>query len=496
MAEIVLNSNLNSSLYMSSISGAGPNMAPYVYSMEKSGVNLYKDRNVVVNMPGAQFGGSTHCTIPSFGILRDAHLKVKFKYKTGATAGTPNVARNLYGVILKSATLKNSSKQIEKIHGHSLIYQTQQHRDRRRLEVGGASNLILGSTAAQAASIAAKTGLIGSAANTETEVEVFVPLLFSTFEHATGCRDGRTNGIDFRFVEQCTLEVEFNNDFVATIGGTLFALAEAPTITKCEAYFDYDVIAEKDLLPIQKNNYSLSEAQSLCNGNQIQHLTSITASGTDINATITLMDTVLASGMLVMLYKKRNKADATLLATDIAAGTSIPLDVTTAGLDTTTAAGAAKLVSVIQRPWQYHQHVKDETARHGADFVAINALEISTSGRTLFKAESLGELMYLSGRKNRGVNNVGKWASESLAIQGSNGLSENNIYYIPFAESQHTDSISGGNISLKSLNSIQIHVEAENCKTDSEYVLETITYFNQIVQVSGSSGRIVKSLDS
>ena len=131
-----------------------------------------------------------------------------------------------------------------------------------------------------------------------------------------------------------------------------------------------------------------------------------------------------------------------------------------------------------------------------ADFVEIDNLTISCSGRELFKAESLGELLYLSGRKSRGPNTAGKWCGEHTEIQGRKGLSENNVYYIPFSELQTTDSLSGGSISLKSLNSIQVHVEANDCKNNADYVLETITLYNQIIQISGSSGRIVKSLDS
>jgi len=487
MAEIVLSSNKNSSLYMSSVA-SGANLAPYVYSMEKSGANLFKDRNVKVNLPGAQFGGSTSAQIPSFGILRSASLRVKFKYTTAAGVATPNVARNIYGTILAKAAIKNSSKQIEEIHGNSLIYKVQQHPDRRRFEVAGLSNVILSKSSAQ-------SGAVVSTAATVTELEVFIPLLFSTFEHPTGARDGRTNGLDMRFIEACTLEVTFNADWFVAIGGTSSGtndtLGVAPVISLCEAYYDYDVIDDKNLMEIQKNNYSLSEAQSLCNGNEIQNVSTITANGTDINATVTLMNTCLTSGMLVMLYKKRNKADANALADKIKAGTSITVPV--GGSFAQDA-----LIQIIQRPWKYHQHIDSATAtaRHGADFIKIDSLEISTSGRTLFKAESNAELQFLSGQKNRGLLNSSADLGHTNEYMSSAHLSDKNIYFIPFSESQHTDSISGGNISLKSLNSIQVSVTAEGAKSGAQYSLEVITYCSQILQVSGSSGRIVKSLDA
>tara|TARA_R110002012_G_scaffold249584_2_gene427172 strand:+ start:147 stop:1619 length:1473 start_codon:yes stop_codon:yes gene_type:complete len=480
----------NSSLYMSA-TAQGKDLGPYIYAMKKAGGNVFSDRNVEVRVEGASPGGTTSVNIPSWGVLRDATLKVKCKFTNNATnATTPNIARNLHGIVLKKCVLKNSSKEIETLHGHSILFKTQNHPDRRRLELAGQSNLILSKTSAQ-------TGKIVATANTDNEFEVYIPLLFSTFEHPYGCQDSRTNGVDFRFVEQCSFEFQFAQDWEIAHGGTASGstnqtLKTPVTFTDCKLYLDYDILADEDMKTVQSQNYSMSEAQSLLNGNEIQTIATVASSGSDLDATMTLYNTQLANAMVIMVYKERNKADAEALCDVINTGASL-------GITPSGTYDADEVLQLIQRPWQAHQHVEEATtctARHGADFVEIDYLEISTSGRTIFKAESLGELMYLSGRKNRGPNSSSKWCGEGTEIQGRKGLSDNNIYVIPFTNFSFQDQLSGGSLSLKSLNSIQVRVKCNECKSNANYNVEVLTLYNQITQVSASSGRIVKSISS
>lgn len=496
MAEIAHQSLKNSSLYMSSVNSVGADLSPYVYSADKSYPNVYKDRNVKVRVDGASPSNSASVKLPSFGVVRAMTLQVDVAFKNGNTTNTPAVARNLYGVICKKIQLKNSSKEIETLHGDIIIQRVQNHPDRRRMEIAGCSNLVLYDKLSMGADETIKATSGG-----DTTFTCFIPLLFTTFEHPYGCKKGTRNGLDLRFCEQLTCDFDFCSAEEIACGGPSTSantpLATAPNFTACNLWMEFDVLDSPDMDKIQSQNYSLSEAQSMINGNIVLTENTIQASaGGALDAVITVYNTQLANNMIICVHKKREKADLEALSLVLGAGTAS--GISTIG-DTSTSNEGAKIQKRLIKPWKSHSGC-DATAtvaqsRCGADYVALDYCEVASAGRSLFKAESFSELQFLSGYRNVGTNTKLKWCGDVNELNDANGCSENNIFVIPFCEETHADRLTGS-LALKSLNSIQVHLKATGLKQSGNYQVKIYTSFNQLLQIEANSGRIVKSISN
>lgn len=551
MAEICLLSNQSSSLYASSKASGGADKSSYIYDMKQSSVNKFTEKFIKTTINNAQFGGTCNCSIASFGVLRQMVLHTQISYKLN-TAQAPVFARGLFAELIDQVSIKNSSREIQVLYGDcikNLVYNLGNERG-KKWKILGKDNLPCGDVNALSDSMTASSGNVryqGLVKTTTTgagvfhTLDVYTILPFSMFE-GFGSSSQSKNLFNTRFLEKLSLEVKYNPRIKAmtasaNVGGAGGFDIE-PTISKCELIQAFDIIQDKELQAIESANYSLSQplAMVLGNWNKTRSTFLTTSASTDAEPSkfeIQLFNTDLAHSILIVCRKINTIAHYHKLGTALNLKTCDSNN----GNETCEALagftrGAGTLLTAeraVARGQFVAQHATLDAivgfqggnpaskytgkdciphnsahagyasladgqgcSRQGADYQKLSSIEITSAGRSIYKADTHEEALYLTNTEMKGScwfdDDNGK-VGEDADLQDQNGASPYNMYLIPFGDDETTDSIRGM-LSMKNLNSVKVAVEMPNAVAGATY--EVCVYIRKYsaLSIESNSGRV------
>ena len=522
MSEIAHLSLNSSSLYNSSIAGNSADLDEYIYSMPKSKCNSFLDRFHETKINNCDWDSTCSVEIPAYGILRRAMLKFEISWTQNsgddAQAKYTNalIARGLFARLVKRADLMNSSRVILSLHDdiiQNLIYQMPQE-ESAKYRLAGLDNCLAGGInkvverIGTYQNIACATPTNGTTFSTQKTITVYCPLPFSCFEYGGAGHPTKSN-LDTRFLERLSVSLTMGKQLEcvyikAPTGG---AVTQLPIIKSASLLTDFDIIASKTLDSIEKANFSTSSplAQVFSNYVKVDHpFTSAAATTLNtpnfIETTMQLYNTQLAHSIIVVCRKIPTEGDQSTLHALACAANAEPKT-----LIQSNAAGS-------------------EISRVGSDFKTLDEIELTSSGRTLYKSKTHAEGLFLSNDGGHGANWFGQQeayvggamtalstgapatsattasavrsiATEEGALRDINGCSATNFYVIPFANDAYKSNGIQGALALKNLNSLSLRVKLKH-KAGVNYVLTAYVRYYQAIATESNSGRIQVSISN
>ena len=517
MSEIAHLSLNSSSLYNSSIAGNAADLDEYIYSMPKSKCNAFLDRFHQTVINNCDWDSTCSVEIPAYGILKRAMLKftISWTQDTGhATNDYKNalIARGLFARLIKRADLMNSSRVILSLHDdviQYLMYQMPQNEAKKYL-IAGLDNCAMGGFAKVRApnggyqNVACATPF--PAQGVKKTIEVYCPLPFSCFKYG-GAGHKTKSCLDTRFLERLSISLTMGKQFecIHNVLGNAAHLTQKPTIEKAVLLTDFDLIATKTLDQIEKANFSTSSplAQVFTNWVKVEHPFSSAAAtslGTSnyLETTMNLYNTQLVHSIVVCCKKIPTEADQDTLH----------------GL---ACADAAEAKHFVQGAFQ------SEISRVGADLKTLDEIELTSSGRTLYKSKTDIEGILLTNDGGEGnawfngqdatiggthvVNatavhgtNAAKATASGVACERAemvdvNGCSATNFYVIPFCNDAYKGNGIQGALAMKNLNSVTLRVKLKH-KQNANYVLTAYIRYYQAIATESNSGRIQVSISN
>ncbi len=518
MSEIAHLSLNSSSLYNSSIAGNAADLDEYIYSMPKSKCNAFLDRFHQTVINNCDWDSTCSVEIPAYGILKRAMIKftISWTQTTGhATTGYANalIARGLFARLIKRADLMNSSRVILSLHDdviQYLMYQMPQNEAKKYLVAGLDNAAMAGYAKAKShaggyQNLACATPFDNTTGPQKKTIEVYCPLPFSCFKYG-GAGHKTKSCLDTRFLERLSISLTMGKQFecIHNVLATPAHLTQKPTIEKAVLLTDFDLIATKTLDQIEKANFSTSSplAQVFTNWVKVEHpfTPSATTLGTAnyLETTMNLYNTQLVHSIVVCCRKVPTEADQSTLH----------------GIACATAAEAKHFA---QGAYQ------SEISRVGADLKTLDEIELTSSGRTLYKSKTDVEGILLTNDGGEGsawfngqdvtvggdhttattavfATNAAKSTASGIACERAemvdvNGCSATNFYVIPFCNDAYKGNGIQGALAMKNLNSVTLRVKlkAVNAKP---YVLQAYIRYYQAIATESNSGRIQVSISN
>lgn len=484
MSEIALLSAKSSSLYNSSIQGAKADPEEYIYSMPRSSVNKFFDKFHRSKINNADFGSTSSVAVPSYGVIKRLIVKTRIKYVITTAAGTPLIGRALYARLIKKAELAVSSRVLLTLHDDMIQYlYYQMGEDGKSYKLAGVENALCGGKAQPPFNNAANA--VGPHARSATGthyIDCYTVLPFSCFEMG-GAGHPTKSLLNGRFLEKLQLNLTFGDE--TNCIAPAISNNQVTTIDSCELLTDFDIIDTPSLDMIEKANYSTSQplAQVFSDFVKITqpHTSTATTVNTTDNTKITcnVFNTELLHSMIVCVRRVPTPLTNIALALQVSDG-----------------------VVVDQYP------VKNNYARVGSDLLAIQALRLTSSGRTLYEAKNHVEGALLGNNHHSkwwddsagGLVSVGETKksrdpSEWAEMQNPDTCSNTNYYVIPFANNPNVTNGINGCLALKNLNSCQVEAEVKTTTTHA-YEMNVYLRYYKAIATESSSGRMQVSVSN
>ncbi len=527
MSEISHLSLSSSSLYNSSIAGQSSDKDEYIYSMPKSSCNKFPDRFHIQKINNCDWDSTTSVEIASYGILRRLIVKFEIQIKgtnVGSTGGAddrpPLIARGLFARMIKRADLMNSSRVILSLFDdviQYLVYQMPEEKS-KAYRLAGLDNTLFGAglnmhyTDHSYHNLASSINSATGATNTwQKSIFVFCPLPFSCFEMG-GAGHPSKSCLDTRFLERLSVSLTIGkkDDCVYYRDGDKYTGTTGEVnIKNAWLLSDFDIIKQSELDQIEKANFATSSplAQVFSNWEKVDH--AFTATGTaTLNAagfyetTMNLYNTQLVHSMVVVLRKVPNITDTKAIAL--------------------LCSGAG----VFPKTSNLTQGTPTDCSVYGNDFKTIHELELSSSGRTLYKAGSDIEALALTNNEGAGnpwfdlaesslggtftattanggaahanatgQQSIGLGVLERASMVDINGASKCNFYVIPFCNDCYKTNGINGALAMKNLNSVTLRVKTRHVD-GKNYVLSCYVRYYQAIATESNSGRIQVSISN
>ena len=484
MSEIALLSAKSSSLYNSSVQGAKADPEEYIYSMPRSSVNKFFDKFHRSKINNADFGSTSSVSVPSYGVIKRLIVKTRIKYVITTAVGTPLIGRALYARLIKKAELAVSSRVLLTLHDDMIQYlYYQMGEDGKAYKLAGVENALCGGKAH--APFNKAINHVGSHARSAIGthfIDCYTVLPFSCFEMG-GAGHPTKSLLNGRFLEKLQLNITFGDETNCLAPAD--ADNQVTTIDSCELLTDFDIIDTPSLDMIEKANFSTSQplAQVFSDFVKITqpHTSTATTVATVNNTKITcnVFNTELLHSMIICIRR-----------------------VPTAAGNIANALAVSNGAVVDQYP------VNSNRARVGNDLLAVQALRLTSSGRTLYEAKNHVEGALLGNNHHSkwwddsagGLGVVGETKksrdpSEWAEMQNPDTCSNTNFYVIPFANNPNVTNGINGCLALKNLNSCQVEAEVKTTDTHA-YEMNVYLRYYKAIATESSSGRMQVSVSN
>jgi hypothetical protein len=538
-------SNQSSSLYASSTSSGGADQSSYIYDMKQSGINKFTEKFVRTPVNSPAFGGNAQVEIPAFGILKQMVLKTTIKYNLSTAVQTPQVAKALFAELIDQISLKNSSRELQVVHGDCIKYLVYNlgASESKKWRILGKDDLLLADPAGITNNVSNAFHPVNLYGDVKTAVgehtiDVYTIVPFSMFpKFGSDPATPFKNLLNTRFCERLSLDIKFNprtKVLVAqsAVGAGAGKFAVEPTIEKCELITQFDIIQDKSLAAIEAANYSLSQPLALVLGNWNKSRSTFTASAGVNNVEVQLFNTDLTHSILITCKKVNTIAQLQNLTKAINIKScdhdqaNAPNDVfaqvaegygdaVVANKQTALAADGRKVAQPLPFTNKHaikHDEGRDFTGVHnfsagtaaqklaagqgvsrlGADHQEISSIKLTSAGRELYRADSHLEALYLGNSEMRGscwFDDANRPIREDADLQDVNGNSQYNMYLIKFGDDDNLDAIRGM-LSLKNLNSIKLEMTIPRCVEGGTYEVNVYVRKYSAISIEASSGRI------